>query len=440
MFNKAILNYRRSNLLLTTIKTIGAGFSSQIFLLVSGPLVARMLGVEGRGYLAALSVWAVALFTLGNLGVPMASIYYISRKSNLTEKIIGESYRLAFIQILLLIPLLALILFLWSNGKPITVKVSIYPTLLMIPAGLKQQYALSILQAKQRFNAFNIIRQLPAAFYAISIVILFFLGERRIYVIVIAWVLAYLLSSIIATILAKKNIGVDWQGDALLRRKLLNFGLKGHLGAVSPLESLRLDQLLASFFLSPAGLGFYVVAYAFTNLPRFISQSAGMVSYPAIAYRKENPSAENLMWRYFWGVTLLNCFLSAVLIISIPFLIPMLFGKDFSGSIRISQILIIGATFGASRKILVECIRGLGFPQVSTYVEMSMYPWLLTVCLFSMWKYGAIGLAFSVCAGYILSLVVAIIVWKYKKRKFFDAIIEKSSDPLRILSKDSVKN
>jgi len=186
------------------------------------------------------------------------------------------------------------------------------------------------------------------------------------------------------------------------------------LGAIAPVDSLRLDQLAASIFLAPAALGIYVVGYAFTNLPKFISQSAGMVAYPAIAQRQGFAEKERLVWRYFWGVTLANCAISAILIVAMPFLVTLFFGKEFLSSVLIAQILLVGTTFAASRRILVEGLRGHGYPQVSSLAEVSMYPWLLTGGAFLMWTYGIKGLAIGVSIGYVLSLAVALVIWKRK--------------------------
>jgi len=93
-------------------------------------------------------------------------------------------------------------------------------------------------------------------------------------------------------------------------------------------------------------------------------------------------------------------------------LVLFFFGKEFLASVSIAQILLIGTTFAASRKILVEGLRGHGYPRISSLAEVSMYPWLLTGGAFLMWVYGVKGLAIAVAIGYALSLAVAIVVRK----------------------------
>ncbi len=67
------------------------------------------------------------------------------------------------------------------------------------------------------------------------------------------------------------------------RRRAFRYGVSAVLGSSSPAEILRLDQAIIALALSRYTLGLYVVAVAFTNLPRFISQSVGIVAFPRVA-------------------------------------------------------------------------------------------------------------------------------------------------------------
>lgn len=410
-------------LLRATSQSIITGIGGQIVLLISGPLVARLLGVEGRGYLAALYVWPGMLAAIGTLGIPVACSYFLNSEPGQTASILGAVYRMAVGQTVILMTILGAFFFWWGRGKPEEVQFAIYPTLFIIPAVLAQEYALAVLQGKQRFRAFNAMRLLPALLYAICVVVLFHLRENRLFIVVLLWVSTFLLAGLTTTIVALRQTRIEWNIKSDLRRRIRKFGLQGHLGAISPVDSLRLDQLAASIFLPPAALGIYVVGVAFTNLPRFISQSAGMVAYPAIAQRQGFDEKERLVSRYFWGVTLTNCAISAIIIAAMPFLVTIFFGKEFFASVSIAQILLVGTTFAASRRILVEGMRGHGYPQVSSLAEVSMYPWLLTGGAFLMWVYGMKGLAIGVSIGYVLSLAVALVAWKRLRRTSSIAII-----------------
>src|SRR5690606_10276626 len=56
-------------------QTMATALAVQVGLFLTGPLVARMLGVEGRGHLAALVLWPTTIATIATWGVPTALTY-----------------------------------------------------------------------------------------------------------------------------------------------------------------------------------------------------------------------------------------------------------------------------------------------------------------------------------------------------------------------------
>ncbi len=397
------------SLIFVSAQAIASGLGGQLLILISGPLVARLLGVTGRGYFAGLALWPILLISLGNLGVPVSCTYFLNRLPEQARQTLGEAYRIAFLQIIALSVLLAVLLFYWGHGKPSEVKNCIFWVLLMIPAGIGQHYALAVLQGQQRFTAFNTLRLLPPALYTLGGVVLFLLDRRSLFTVVAVWVVTALLAAIVSTVVAIKDLLPDWHSSPNLRRQLLAFGLRGHLGAVSPVDSLPIDQAIVAIFLSPATLGAYVVACAFTNLPRFIAQSAGKIVYPAVAVR-QGPAAVILIWRSFWSITLFNVVVATGLILAMPMLVIFFFGTEFSPAVSVARILLVGTTLVASRQILMEGLRGLGYPSAATLAEISMYPWLVIAGPLLISQYGVEGLAAALTIGYGISLAVAVLV------------------------------
>jgi len=397
-----------------TFESILTGFGGQAVLIISGILAARILGVEGRGYLALLIIFPVVLCQLGGLGLPQAVTYYTARNREHADVV----YRLVkvpfLIQVIGLVCLHVLIVGIYVQQKPEYVALAGYLTLATIPGILAQQYSLALLQGLGRFRIFNIMRLMPAALYSGVIAIMFVAQARSLPVITLGWAGVNAIVGFVACYLAVKNIKTGQKtvpqpnsGPSL--RSMLSFGIKGLPGTVSPLETFRIDQLVAGLLLSPFSLGVYVVAQAFTNLPRFVAQSAGMIAYPAIADRGRNFANGRLIWRFFWAVTAFNLVVSGILIATMPLLLPFFFGTDFSAAVPLAQILLVGAAFAGSRRILVEVLRGAGLPQISTIAELAMYPWLLTGGLFFVLHYGVEGMAIGVTIGYGLSLLIAII-------------------------------
>ena len=186
------------------------------------------------------------------------------------------------------------------------------------------------------------------------------------------------------------------------------FGLKGLFGWYSPLDSLRIDHLLAGLMLSPGAVGLYVVGQAFTNIPKFISQSVGMVAYPTIAGNNDMDWAKRIIWRYVLLTGAFNTFIVGLLWLAMPFLVRLFFGDAFLASSPLARILIIGTLILSFRRVIVECARGLGWPEISAYAELSIYPCLMLAIPLLIAPFGITGLAISVASGQLVSFIVAI--------------------------------
>lgn len=417
----SIFEHGRSRLVRASVQTIAAGLLAQALLLVSGPLSARMLGVDGRGDLASLTIWPLMVTLLGNLGIPVACTFYLRERPTLAREIAGESLRISLVQSGVLTALVGGILFLVVDTRRPGLGSAALLTLLIAPSMILHRVGLAVLQGRERYTAYNVLRTLPTALYALGVAALFLRGERSLVPVIVVNVVAYAVATVATLALALRDLRPSWRTVPGLRRDLHSFGLRGHLGAVAPVDGLRIDQAAVAIFLNPTAMGLYVAAYAFTNLPRFVAESAARVAFPAVADRRDPRDGLRLVWRFFWGVTLLNLPVTAALFVAMPYLMRLFFGTEFAAAVPIARTLLVGTTLVACRRILVEGLRGLGRPTASTFAELSMYPWMIVAGPVLMAWYGAQGLALVLAIAYGLSLVVGVFAARHFTRSLLAA-------------------
>ena len=401
-------------------ETILTGIAGQAVLVISGILVARALGPEKRGYLALLVVFPVILSQIGSFGLPQAATYFIAMNRDGARGIYNRLKISILGQVLVLVIIHLVIVSLYVHQQSVDVAIAGYLSLAVIPGMLAQQYGLAALQGCQMYRPFNVMRLMPATMYAILILSIFLANVASLPSIAFAWALSYFMVGIFTVYYAKIRVLRLTENknntNSPSLSQMFKFGLKGLLGTVSPMQNFRIDQLVAGLFLSPVSLGLYVVGQAFTNIVRFIAQSAGMVEYPAVAADVDNNTAKQLIWRFFIGISVMNGVIVLSLIVLMPILVIFFFGKAFSGSIPIARLLLLGAYFESSRRILVEGMRGMGKPEVSTWVELSMYPLFAILAPILIIHYGLIGLAVAVILCYFLSLLVALVFFRFSKK------------------------
>jgi FkbM family methyltransferase len=390
------------------ISSIVTGLSGQVALLVSGVLAARLLGPEDRGNLALLVLIPMALSQLGSLGLPLALTYQFSRNERTARGSLHNVARPALALMSILVVVHALIILAFAANRDSAVQTAAAITLLVIPADSAASYGLAILQGRRDFTAFNVLRLLPAVSYSALAFGAFLLGARGLPLFALLFVGSYAVIGAFTLATALQRSPPHRVADAPRAGVLLRFGIRGLFGSVSPLETLRLDQAIVGLFLSPASLGLYVVGVAFTNLPRFVAQSIGVVAYPHVTAQHDPARARRSMWRFF----AVSVGVSAAVIVPLEFLagwlVPVFFGKDFAPAVPIMHILLVSSLFLSARRVLTDTSRGTGQPGLGTAAEIASWVSLVPGIALLAPSFGAPGVAVAFTISAAISLIVLV--------------------------------
>jgi O-antigen/teichoic acid export membrane protein len=392
-----------------TAVAVATGFAIQAVLILTGTLVARMLGPDGRGYLAALILWPWVITLFGNLGIPSALTYSIARDPSSSRTLARWGLNFALPQALLLIGLQALWLLLILHGDPAPVRDAGWLTLGLVPALLAQQYGLGLLQGHLRLRVFNALRLLPWALYAVGVAVLFAVGERAILPIIAVLLTAFLISGTTCLVCGLRFSRGDGT-PSVDRRFLLSFGLRGLLSSFSAVDVFRPDQVVLALFLSPASLGLYVVGLAFTNLPYFVAKSVGLITFPWVASRSEQGDARRTMWSLLWLTTGIALVLVAGLCATAHWLVPFFFGGEFSEAVTVTYIVLPGMVFLCARRVLSEGLKGRGYPLTGTLGELLSLAWAAVALAVFVPLWGINGAAVALASSYVVSLLLLLLL------------------------------
>ncbi len=404
-----------------TAGSIVVTFAAQLALAVSGICVARLLGPSDRGRLALLVLFATVVTQLGCLGMPAAVTYWIARQPETAFAMVRGLRKVVLCQMSGLIGVQALILFFALRYAPGYDRRAAAVSLLGTPALVGWQYGLAVLQGQRRFVPWNICRLVFPVSYAITVGSLYLIGRADLVVVVVAWILLLWMAALSAVVLAVRGLGTgsvpasdrkgrtaDGPEEPPRKRTMLAFGLKGLLGSVSPLQSFNLDQAIVGLIISPAALGIYVVAVAFTNLPFFIGQSVGAVAYPAIAARPERRFIARAILASVLAVLLSVGLIVFTLELALPWLIDVLFGAAFRASVGVARILLVYGLLVSLRRVLGDCARGAGLPGLSSLDELVALACTVPAALLLV-DHGIRGVALAMVLSAGVGLVVIVV-------------------------------
>ncbi|PYU96020.1 MAG: hypothetical protein DMG25_02915 [Acidobacteria bacterium] len=382
---------------------------------LTGVLSARVLGPQGRGELAALTLWPLALISLATLGMNQSIVFHSGRNLySLSEiwtssAVIGLGQSLAVILVGLLVLPLAL-----RNYSP-SVKHLGLLFLVIMPLLLFQgsSYPANIVQGKLDLDSFNLIRLLPGLAYALGLTALWWLKISSISYVVASQILGLAVATVFGywIFLRKFPVGLAWHSGA--GASLLRFGWQNQAGQVSSYVNQRLDQLILSLFIAPRQLGLYAVAVTVSSAVCFIPQAIGVVTL-AQGVNLTPELAKTMISKSFrrsLKYLLLAC---AVLFTVAPWLITLAFGSRFSDATLPCRILLCGMVGVGAAQVLYDGARALGQPLLVFYAEgLSMVVTVVGLCLL-LPRYGIVGAAITSTVAYCSALGVTLALYRFR--------------------------
>ncbi|MGH2561661.1 MAG: oligosaccharide flippase family protein, partial [Thermomicrobiales bacterium] len=385
--------------------------SSSILMLsiaVGSILVVRMLGVTGRGEVAAAVLVPTIIAYGGWLGLPVATGYGVSSTPARRAVVIANARALA-LALSLGLGLLSLAL---SALVPLheSVRAASMLFALFIPLNLFHSVQQAVLQADMRTKAFNLIRIVGAVAYVAALIALDLFDAATPTTAVLAQLGASAIWVVLSSIVTPTRPWFAY--DRATARELLAYGARAHLGSTSPVETLRLDQLILAVFLSTYDLGLYVIAMTFVTLNRVIGVSVGMVAFPVAAREAAANSRgrrAKILSRLIGGTLVLAALAAAVQILFGRQLLRILFDVTTDDAYTVLVILACGSVLMNLRQVSADVLRGLGRPGTPSLSELVS---LATLCLCALlfWDDGLIGVAWAVTLSSLVALVFVLVV------------------------------
>lgn len=378
-----------------------------VLLQLASILTVRTLGIAGRGTVAASVLIPTIVAYGGWLGLPVATGYWINTDPSQRSVIIGTVRTLALgLSICLSVISLLLSYFLSLNDE---VRVTSMLFTLFIPLQFFVSINQAVLQADMRSVAFNLVRISGSVLYLVILVLLSIsdVATPRTFVLAqlggsVAWL-------VISTVSVNAQPWFAFHGASA--RSIIAFGARAHLGSMSPVDGLRVDQLILAIFLSVYDLGLYVIAMTFVTANRMIGLSMGMIAFPLASRQEQDATERKSVPLFFLVVTTLG--LSAVVatleIIFGADLLRLFFDVSAVDAQRVMTILVVGSVFMNGRQVCSDILRGLGRPGIPTVCELLALV-SMAIMAIALWNDGLVGVSLAVAVSSAMAFVAILIL------------------------------
>lgn len=338
--------------------------------ILTGVLLARVLGPQARGELAAVLLWPSILVAVGSLGVLDAAAYYGARGKTDRRTLVGTTLLIGLVQSAILVGVgTAIVTFALDDYQDSTIRTA-YLMLAYIPLNLTALYLMWLLNGFQRFTSFQILRLTTIAAAAVVVVGLALNDGLTVLTAALAYLVANLVALIGAAVLVQAESGISLSFRFPVARGLLGFGLRSHVSNVSSALNERLDQLLISVFLRPAQLGFYVIAVTLSSATILVGMSVYVVALPAVAGLEPGRAQAAVARRVIALTFVLSTVVSVPVVLFAPSLIELFFGAAFLPAADVGRILVVAAIAFSTNRALGAVLKAIGKPLAPGTAEL----------------------------------------------------------------------
>jgi O-antigen/teichoic acid export membrane protein len=368
--------------------------------IVSGVIVARLLGPHGRGELAAIQIYPTLIGYLSMLGTDQALVYFSAREPDRAGHYVASAAVISLASLLpfVLVAYMAMPLLLSTQSSQIVAAARGY--LLIVPLIVILSLALYALRGGGQFAPWNALRVMAALAWMSVLVIAWGLGSRDPRWVARANLEALALLLIPIALVVRGRVPGKFVPDAQQFRPMLSYGLPCIASSFPMVLNLRLDQMLMAALLAPSMLGLYVAAVAWSGAINPLMNAIGTVLFPRVAGHGESADRLRSFARGSRLAALLALVTTPVLFMLTPWGLIMLFGRKFQSAIPSGLMLVPAGAIAALNTVIEEGLRGLGKPVAILHAELAG---LVTtvVCLYLLLRpMGIMGASIASLLGY----------------------------------------
>ena len=381
--------------------------------LLTAPVLARGLGVRGRGDLAAIVVPLAVVTIAADFGLGA----YVSREaargrplSVLVGSIGATVAAIAAVVAVALLPLVGLL----SEGRGV-VQTWLRVGLVLLPVALVINMLGAIARGLEDWPRFIRYRLVSPVGYVVAVVGLALVGGLTVPSVALALTVITLVSAL--PLLPLVRAAMPLRVDRSTAREGLAFGARTWLGILSNLANQRLDQLLMVPLVSRDDLGRYAVAASISVAPLALSGALGTTALPRAAR-----GGVDVVARSVRVVVAASTIAAVVLGLLAGPIVSVLLGDEFAGVEPMLRVLLLAVVPFAVAHLLQQSLIGAGRPDLSSWSESLALAITGPGLLITLPRYGAIAAAWVSFTAYLVTVVFLLAaarrVWGGRIRDF----------------------
>lgn len=321
---------------------IGAVVFGKVLMLIvsmiSSIYFSRILLAEGKGQLAVINSVAGIYSQFCNMGLHSAHTYYIS-KDNSNVAYAEGNIILAFI-FSIIVSLISFPLFILFPEIFKLSKLHVAIALLTFIVSLVLMLQENIFLAIGKIKLFNLIQILSTAINILLVFIASFICKidvTKVALLSLVGQVIIFIYSVLCNSLPRPIVRLSFL------KYIFPYGVKSYLSCLITYLLLRIDVLMMNYFLDSREVGLYSLAVNLSDMLYIFSSSVSTVLFPQLSKFNSTKERAILLRKVFTHIIPLVAGAALMLWVSAEFVIKVLFGEDYIGSIPLLRILVVAS-------------------------------------------------------------------------------------------------
>ena len=418
---------QRASLLGDIVRVLTGNIVAMAAVLILNIILSRSLGPGGYGVFNGLLVVAMISGALVQMGIHRSAVVHLGRKDYPTGAVLGSVATLWMMaSIMAIIASIVTYCILQNNAYTVAM-------ILVVITGIP--FAIGVIYLSGCYLGLDRVKQANRIYYTAPLinVVLTLLLVVWLRLEVIGALIATLISSItvfsITTYRLRKEFYFNFSFDRGLLKSLVKLGLVYAFTVILLQLNYKVDILFLQKMVGSEEVGFYTLAVSVSEQLWLLPYAAGLVLMSRTANSSSTEAAVRPVGPLLrWGF-LISVIGSIAIVYLAPILVPMIFGKDFSGSIEVVKAIIPGIVAFVVFRILESNLAGLGKPWLAVY---ALLPSLLINVGLNLWlipQFGILGSAWATNVSYIVATMVYLGIYvRFTKVSIGYLLLPKKSD------------
>lgn len=397
------------------------------FGLCSSIIIARYIGPEGNGTIAALVVYPSLFMSFGSLGIGQSTTYFTGKNIFSETEIKTAIVQIWVITVIVtIISCFFLIRYLSESGNNLML---VALALLPIPFSLFNTYNSGLFLGKNDIKTFNKINWIPSLLTLIGAVLFVIILQLEIVGAMMAMILGPLFMTILLIIKNKFlrvfNLKYNWK----IIKALLSLGVIYALALLIINLNYKIDVILLDKLSTSFELGIYSKGAGITEYLWQIPMLFSTIIFARSAVTKNSKEFSLKVIQLLRVSFVIIGVVAILLILFSKFIILTLYGHEFYGSISVLKYLLPGVLILTIYKVMNMDLAGRGKPWIAMWAMIPSLIINIILNIILIPEHGANGAAYSSTISYSISGVIFLFFYsKETKIPIKDIISFKRSD------------